>query len=187
MTNTRKTAGSTSGCNYILTLKTRQVELDGIGLFEDDGGIDCGDCDPFDLTEPSDDGVIEMMTEAEVKTDGGRLIIAYDETEITGMGESKTEISFMQGDPTVISVMRTGDVRTALVIEQGVRHICTYDTPVMPFEVCTYARKAVNTITEDGGEMHLDYIVEIHGALAQRTLLDVVLRRTDADAFGGES
>lgn len=186
MTGKRKTAGAKSGCNCILTLTTRQYELDGVGLFTDD----CGDYDGEPLDAPGDDsdsGVIEMVTEAAVAVKGGRLTVSYDETEITGLGESRTEISFALDDPTVISVMRTGEVRTALVIEQGVRHICTYETPVMPFEICTYARKATNSVTVDGGEMHLDYIVEIRGALAQRTVLDVTLRKADAASYNGEN
>lgn len=175
----KETAGVSSGCAYILTVTTKQYESAAVSLFQPSGDAPAfGDDDTDIIVEERETDVsVSMTTEAQLTTENGRVTILYDETEITGLGNSRTAISFMADDPGLVSVIRTGEVRTALVLEKGKHHICTYETPIMPFEVCTFARKILNTITEDGGEMHLDYIVEIRGALAQRTLLDISLRK----------
>ena len=177
----KKTAGDSSGCAFILTITTNQYESPGVALFSDVSESLGAEADGEDISVRGEeaDNSVTMTTEANVSLEDGRLTISYDETEITGLGNSKTAISFMTDEPGLVSVIRTGEVRTALVLENGKRHICTYDTPIMPFEVCTFARKIANGITEDGGEMHLDYIVEIRGALAQRTRLDITLKKAE--------
>lgn len=100
--------------------------------------------------------------------ENGRTEIRYDETEVTGMSGATTSISFVNGQPGVVSMYREGSVSTTLVFEEGKRHHCIYNTPFMPFEVCVHTLRVSNRLTEDG-TLDLDYIVEIRGAQAERT------------------
>ena len=100
--------------------------------------------------------------------ENGRTEIRYDETEVTGMSGATTSISFVNGQPGVVSMYREGSVSTTLVFEEGKRHHCIYNTPFMPFEVCVHTLRVSNRLTEDGS-LDLDYIVEIRGAQAERT------------------
>ena len=100
--------------------------------------------------------------------ENGRTEIRYDETEVTGMSGATTSVSFVNGQPGVVSMLREGSVSTALVFEEGKRHHCIYNTPIMPFEVCVHTLRVNNRLTEDG-ILDLDYIVEIRGAQAERT------------------
>ena len=65
-------------------------------------------------------------------------------------------------------MLRNGTVRTALVFEEGRRHICIYETPFMPFEVTVETDCVQNRIPEDG-TLALSYTVEIKGASAEHT------------------
>ncbi len=98
---------------------------------------------------------------------GDRANIYYEETELTGMSGSRTEVSFDMRDAGIVTMMRTGGVSTALVFEEGKRHHCVYNTPYMPFEVCVHTLEVKNRIPESG-LLELDYIVEIRGARAER-------------------
>ncbi len=119
--------------------------------------------------EDNTSDTIEMVTDATVKDDGERIEISYDETELTGMKGATTSVSFKKSEPGLVTMLRGGTVRTALVFEEGKRNICTYETPYMPFELCICTKKVDNRLDFGSGKLYLDYIVEIRGAKAERT------------------
>ena len=98
----------------------------------------------------------------------GRVEISYDETEATGMAGARTAVSFLEGEPGIVSMVREGTVSTTLVFETGKRYRCVYQTPYMPFEICVRTHKVDNRLLTDG-LLLLDYIIEIRGAQAERT------------------
>ena len=118
--------------------------------------------------EQEPEGPIEMFSEGELYITPDRVIIAYDESELTGMEGSHTQVRFERNMPELLTMMRSGSVNTILVFEEGKRHICTYQTPYMPFEICVLTKSVKNTLLENG-VIELDYIVEIRGAQAERT------------------
>ena len=84
-----------------------------------------------------------------------------------------SRMSFFKNDTLVIVTMtRDGIVSATLVFEEGKRHHCIYKTPIMPFEVCVKTKTVTNNL-EVNGELELDYIVEIRGAKAERTKLQM--------------
>ena len=116
--------------------------------------------------------VLEIKTDGFISHEDGRVEFSYDESELTGMEGAKTSISFSEDDPALITMLRTGSVSTALVFENGKRHHCVYKTPYMPFEVCVHTVKVVNEIAEKHS-LFIDYIIEIRGAKAERTRLEL--------------
>ncbi len=117
-----------------------------------------------------DDGIIEIFTEGRLRTTPDRFSITYDETEITGMEGAQTTLGFNKNEPTLVTLMRAGSVNTALVFEQGKRHLCSYKTPFMPFELCVRTLKLDNRLEKDG-EFSIDYVIEIRGATAEKNSL----------------
>ena len=112
--------------------------------------------------------VIEIHSLGTMETKDGRVEIAYEETEATGMEGATTAVSFMTEQSGVVSMIRDGAVSTVLVFESGKRHHCVYQTPFMPFEVCVHTLKVENRLLDEG-YLNLDYIIEIRGARAERT------------------
>jgi uncharacterized beta-barrel protein YwiB (DUF1934 family) len=111
---------------------------------------------------------LEMTTEASYHDDGTLVCIRYKENELSGMEGSRTLVSFHKKDPQMLSMMRDGSVKTAMVFEAGKRHTTVYQTPIMPFEVCIFTRKVDNRIEQDG-TLCMDYAVELRGAQTERT------------------
>lgn len=116
--------------------------------------------------------VLEINTDGFISREDGRVEFSYDETELTGMEGAKTAISFSEDEPALVTMVRTGSVSTALVFESGKRHHCVYKTPYMPFEVCVHTVKVENDIKENHS-LFIDYIIEIRGAKAERTRLEL--------------
>ena len=103
---------------------------------------------------------------------GDRVEIVYEESVVTGMEGSVTSIGFSRSDPSVVTMFRKGFVNTAFVFEQGVRHICVYQTPIAEFELCVHALAVRNAVLTDG-ILELDYLTELHGARTERTRMTV--------------
>lgn len=136
------------------------------GLLADD--VDLYEEEELQIQDDEPEGPIEMYSEGELYITDERVIIAYDESELTGMEGSHTQVRFERAEPGLLTMMRNGSVNTILVFEEGKRHICTYQTPYMPFEICVFTKSVTNTLL-DNGKIELDYIVEIRGAQAERT------------------
>ena len=121
-----------------------------------------------DMPAKEDIEHMEMTVEASYHDDGDRVCIRYKESELSGMEGSVTSVSYRKSEPSLISMLRDGSVKTALVFEPGARHLCVYQTPIMPFEVCVYTRSVKNDI-EAKGLLKMDYTVELRGAQAEHT------------------
>lgn len=162
-------------------LRSRQYEAANTELFRNiaetfGDEIDFGSA--FDKKD-DDDMLLEMRSQGYLSEEDGRITLTYDETALTGMEGSTTHVSFSKDAPDIVTMLRTGAVSTALVFEQGVRHICVYDTQIMPFEICIFARSVKNDLTMDGGSIGLDYLVEIHGSNAEWTIFNLDVTVTE--------
>ncbi|MBQ8356605.1 MAG: DUF1934 domain-containing protein [Clostridia bacterium] len=146
-------------------ITTERYEIKG-SLFDTPIGTLIPEKDP----PPAEDDVekMEMTMDASYHDDGTRVCIRYKESELTGMEGSTTSVSFQKSDPGVISMLRDGAVKTALIFEQHQRHLCVYQTQIMPFEVGVYTKKVHNGIEKDG-ILQMNYTVEIRGAQAEYT------------------
>ena len=112
--------------------------------------------------------ILEINTFGKMTVDGDRVTFSYDETESTGMEGSVTALTYLKSAPDVVSMIREGAVSATLVFEEGKRHHCIYNTPIMPFEICVRTKKVINRL-DINGSLELDYIIEIRGAKAERT------------------
>ena len=121
-----------------------------------------------DMPAKEDIEHMEMTVEASYHDDGDRVCIRYKESELSGLEGSVTSVSFRKSEPALISMLRDGSVKTALVFEPAARHLCVYQTQIMPFEVCIYTRSVKNCI-EENGTLEMDYTVELRGAQAEHT------------------
>ncbi len=166
--------------NVMIHMLVSRLEL-GISLFDDENvaeeDTDEEEAPRFDLNAmtgemPEPD---EMLMEGRLVTNEKRVELIYEESELTGMEGSVTAIGFQRNNPELISMMRSGQVRTAMTFEEGKRHYCLYNTPYSDFEVCVRALKVDNRLLRDG-ELVLDYLVEIHGAQAEHCKMTVTVR-----------
>lgn len=164
--------------DVMIHMLTSRLELGG-SLFDDEndeeteeeeaGGIDFAAL-MGEMPEPT-----EMLMEGKLVTNQNRVELMYEESELTGMEGSVTTIGFDRGNPELISMMRTGVVRTALTFESGKRHFCLYNTPYSDFEVCVRTIAVENALLTEG-TLRLDYLIEIHGAQAEHCKMTIQVR-----------
>lgn len=125
-----------------------------------------------------DDGEMEICTEGRMRITGDRVSVTYDETEMTGMEGTKTMVGFFKSQPDIVTMTRTGTVKSSFTFEPKKRYICSYETPYMPFEMCIRTLSMDNRLETDG-ELSLEYVIEIRGATAEHNTL--FMKLYDAD------
>lgn len=122
-----------------------------------------------------DDDKIETLVFGEVLTQGDEFIIRYEENG-EGMLGVKTELKFNVKNPSQVSLVRTGEIDSFMSFEAGKRHICVYNTGIMPFEICIYSKSIDNRLLTDG-IIEINYLVEIKGACAQKTIFKMEVEK----------
>ena len=152
-----------------LDMLDKLLEEDGEELLEEEL-LEEG-TQPIIPTEEGD--TYTFCTTAGMKTECGVVTITYEEN--TGC---TSEIIFDTGKPGMVTIHRTGGIMNTIVLEKGKRHISVYKTPLMPFETAVLAKKVdVNMTYEDGGDIELDYLVELRGMDLQRTEMKIHVER----------
>ncbi len=167
--------------NVMIDILTSRVEMN-MSLFADEAEneeIEEGMPGSFEETLKSIAGEMpeptEMLMEGRLLTSEKRVELVYAESELTGMQGSLTAIGFDRANPDLVSMIRTGPVRTAMTFEEGKRHICLYNTPFSEFEVCVRTIKVKNRLLQEN-KIELDYLIEIHGAQAEHCKMTVSVR-----------
>lgn len=163
-----------------IRINSKQYELSKVlmdKLFQD---FDSDDEDEFGAPQEGEEDLLELTAEGFLSEADGRIEITYSESELTGMEGATTQISFAKKEPELISMLRGGSVTTAMVFEPGKRHICVYETPIMPFELCIHTLRVKNDLMTRG-MIYLDYIVEFKGAQAERTKFTLWIEEKNQD------
>ena len=164
----------------MIDILTSRVEMN-LSLFEEPENEEAEEITPQSLEEALKNikgempEPTEMLMEGRLLTSSFRVELVYAESELTGMEGSLTAIGFDRANPNLVSMIRTGPVRTAMTFEEGKRHICIYNTPFSEFEVCVRTIKVNNRLLEEN-KIELDYLIEIHGAQAEHCKMTVTVR-----------
>ena len=124
--------------------------------------------------EAQDDDTIELVTEGCLEPDGDDgYTLSYQESELTGLEGTLTTF---QVEPDRITLMRMGMVNSQMVFQLGKRHFSMYDTPYGALSIGINTRKMRSNLNEDGGEIEIDYAIEIDHAVAGENLFRINVR-----------
>ena len=121
---------------------------------------------------------MELVTPGRLVRDAqGRYTISYEESELTGL-EGTTTVLQIEGGR--VTLLREGSVNSRMVFEEGCRHLSMYETPYGALSVGINTRRMKNTVGEDGGDLEIDYAVEIDNLLAGQNLFRMSVKRDPA-------
>ena len=162
-------------CKIITT--TKQSEANEISLFADTVSEPLMD-DPYNGLDPRDIDTITTYYDGEILEQNGEIRISYHEDDASGMGGVEAVIAFNCDEPNEVTLTRSGSVNTIMLFSQGKRTISVYQTPFMPFEIGIFAKRVKNEITTRG-VLEISYIIEIKGALAQKTEMKLEIKKND--------
>lgn len=116
-----------------------------------------------------------LHTQGQMERDKDAWLLTYRESAESGMAGAATCI---RASADSVDIRRTGALNSRLLLEEGRRHVCRYDTGygVLPLGVHTH--RVENRLEEAGGHLRLRYSLEWEGGTAaQQELLLQVQRR----------
>lgn len=157
---------------YKIKTTTTQTDYKGKSIF-DRAAEELMIEESFSVTD--DEGTIETSLYGELDFVGDTYTLSYEE-ETEGMGGVYTEVKFNSNKPEQVSISRTGAIDAFFYFEKGKRHVCVYNTGIMPFEICIYAKDVDNRLLTDG-VLEIIYLIEIKGACAQKTVMKMEIEK----------
>ncbi|MDD6800280.1 MAG: DUF1934 domain-containing protein [Firmicutes bacterium] len=123
------------------------------------------------------DDIIEYMTEGSLDDCEDSISVTYSERKDMGFDNVNTTLSFEKSRPHVVTMVRTGSMSSACRFDsKASRQIISYDTGVMPIQMAISTKSVDNRLTESGGQLFLDYIVEMRGIKTERNLFSMEVR-----------
>lgn len=124
---------------------------------------------------------IELFTEATLKlNEDGNAEIAYRENEDDREMSALSKIIFDPDAPQLVVMSKEGALNTYLSFEQGTTHVCTYETPFMPFKVYVNSKKVDNRLLSDG-VLKLNYVLNLNDTPPQHFLVIAKIKEARTD------
>lgn len=121
---------------------------------------------------------IELVTAGTLKREGGdRYSISYQESELTGLEGTTTKLLIDGGK---VTLLREGSINSQMVFEEGRRHLSMYETPYGALSIGVNTRRMRSTVSDKGGDLEIDYAIEIDNLLAGQNLFRMNVKKNPA-------
>ena len=114
-----------------------------------------------------------LSTVGDYTKDGDTRIIRYRDSAATGFEGSETTLHV---SPGMVTMVRTGEYASSLVLEKGRRHTCHYGTPVGDLPLGINTTKLENSLTDSGGTLDFSYSLDLNANLLAATELKITVR-----------
>ncbi len=127
------------------------------------------------LYAESDPDEMELVTSGTLKRDGqGGFTISYQESELTGLEGTTTKLHICGGK---VTLLREGSINSQMVFEEGRRHLSMYETPYGELSIGVNTKRMRSTLGEAGGDLEIDYAIEIDNLLAGQNLFRMNVKK----------
>lgn len=123
--------------------------------------------------QEGDTDTVDFMTDGVYYKERDQYVIAYNESEMTGMAGCRTKLT-VDGERCV-TMSRSAPAKSMLMIERGVRHQCHYDTGVGSMTIGVCGNKIVSTLGDNGGKLQFAYSLDINTTLASENEVTVTV------------
>ena len=129
----------------------------------------------------TDPDVIELVTEGRLIRRGkDDYILSYRESELTGLDGTETTIH-VEGEQ--VTLVRTGEFNTQMVFQEGRRHLSMYNTPYGAMAIGVNTRHLLAELDDQGGDIEIDYAIEIDHALAGRNVFQIKVTENQGESL----
>ena len=125
----------------------------------------------FDGIDPD---ATELMTEGTMTLTENGMVLAYEETALTGMEGTTTRFQ-IQGPRVILT--RSGTVNSQMGFEEGRQHTSLYETPFGELSVDIQTSVLKHNLTERGGLMEIKYSIAVEHTVTGRNCFKIRVRR----------
>lgn len=120
----------------------------------------------------------ELTTQGKYMKQNGKYFVSYEGSEITGYDNSTTTLK-IQDD--YVSMIRFGKEMgsSQMIFEENKQYTGVYRTPHGNMSVDVYTNEMSVDVNDDGGEVALDYFVQLNSCQPVRNNLTVKIRKVE--------
>lgn len=116
---------------------------------------------------------LDFSTDGFFKIDNGVACITYMESEITGLKGTRTSVFIM---PDSVVVDRDGTLTSRMIFKEGEKSSFLYSTPYGQATMGIRTRSISSNIGEEGGNVEIDFVVDVNHAVATRNKLSIEVK-----------
>ena len=121
---------------------------------------------------------MELVTSGTLQREsGGGYTVSYQESELTGLEGTTTRLLIKNGQ---VTLLREGNINSQMVFEEGRRHLSMYETPYGALSIGVNTRRMRSTLGEAGGDLEIDYAIEIDNLIAGQNLFRMNVKKNPA-------
>ncbi len=103
---------------------------------------------------------IEVITAGDMRLTNSGAVITYPEyADEPSAAKTETVVTLDNG---VLSIDRRSEMSSHLILEQGARHECLYDTPMGQMFIGIFTDKITAKLDEHGGEITASYQLDFN-------------------------
>lgn len=118
--------------------------------------------------------ITELVTKGRLSREGESYILSYQESELTGLEGTTTRVHIDGGR---VTLLREGNTNSQMVFEEGRRHLSMYETPYGALSIGVNTRRMRSTVDEAGGDLEIDYAIEIDNLVAGQNLFRMNVKK----------
>lgn len=133
------------------------------------------------LNEETD--TIEFTTDGRFGEKNGSYFITYNEGVMLGMENVKTSL-YIKPDNSVI-LQRSGALESRLVVEQGKRNTCYYNTPMGELLIGIFGETVKHDLKKNGGSISMKYTIDSNMMLISRNSVSITIKEVDKNVNFG--
>ncbi len=120
----------------------------------------------------------ELTTQGKYTKQNGKYFVSYEGSEITGYDNTTTTLKIQED---LVSMIRFGKNMgsSQMIFEENKQYTGIYHTPHGNLSVDVYTNEMSVDVNDDGGELELDYIVQLNSSQPVRNNLKVKIRKVE--------
>lgn len=119
---------------------------------------------------------LEFISIGQAEEKGENLKISYEESEVTGLTNTKTIIElFKDSKKDCVSITREGEFKSHLVFSLDKSHSTFYETPYGTFDIVIETKKLDVVREEKCSDIKISYITKIQGEVQGTTNIDLTV------------
>ena len=129
-------------------------------------------------TVDGEEDSFELTTAGKYKKQNGRYFVSYEGSEITGYDNTTTTLKIKDD---YVSMIRFGKKMgsSQMIFEENKQYTGVYRTPHGNMTVDVFTNEMSVDMTDDGGEVNLDYYVQLNSCQPVRNNLTVKIRKVE--------
>lgn len=132
--------------------------------------------------DEDDSESMDFTTDGHYRFENGVGHLSYWESEVTGMPGTQTRVSI---SPDGVVVDRKGTVTSRMEFREGMKNLFPYETPYGMATMRMDTRKIRARFDEHGGDMELDYVLDLEHLVAVRNKFQLRVTEQTGDRTHG--